>query len=381
MGIRFLHTADWQLGMPAYFLGEEAAPRFQQARLDAVRRIGEVVRAEQASFVLVAGDVFDANLLSRQTVLRALEALATIPAPVFLLPGNHDPLDPTTVYRQKDFLQNQPPNVHVLAGEGIDPAWQAHLPPGVELVAAPWRTKHPADDPLGPVLAGLPPASERLRVAVGHGGVDALGGRDDLDTIRLDAVLRAVQEGRVHYVALGDRHSTTRLDRDGRVWYAGTPEATDFNEEDPGNVLLVDLEATGVSVRPIRVGTWRFVSRRVALNRADDIEELDRWLGNLPDKARTAVRLDVSGFLPLSAKERLDDVVGTAGATLAHLEVRPDAGGLRVRPDAEDLASLPPGSFARTVAEELRRRMERDDDDAAVAETALSLLLRWGASA
>jgi DNA repair exonuclease SbcCD nuclease subunit len=42
MMVKFIHTADWHLGMQAHFLPEEARARFAQDRFDAVRRIAEL---------------------------------------------------------------------------------------------------------------------------------------------------------------------------------------------------------------------------------------------------------------------------------------------------------------------------------------------------
>ena len=38
--MRFVHTADWQLGMTRYFLNGEAQPRYSAARRDAVAGLG-----------------------------------------------------------------------------------------------------------------------------------------------------------------------------------------------------------------------------------------------------------------------------------------------------------------------------------------------------
>ena len=54
--MKFIATADWQLGMTARFFDDAARARFHQARLDAVTRIGEVVRETQAAFVVVGGE-------------------------------------------------------------------------------------------------------------------------------------------------------------------------------------------------------------------------------------------------------------------------------------------------------------------------------------
>ena len=76
MTVRFIHTADWQLGMTRHFLSPEAQARFTQARIDGIRTIGNVAREEGASFVVVAGDVFESNQLEPRTVRRTIEACA-----------------------------------------------------------------------------------------------------------------------------------------------------------------------------------------------------------------------------------------------------------------------------------------------------------------
>ncbi|HEY4378681.1 MAG TPA: hypothetical protein VGM93_16045 [Acidimicrobiales bacterium] len=48
---RFVHTADWQLGMTRHFLGAEAQARFSAARIDAIRTIGALAVAEVEALV------------------------------------------------------------------------------------------------------------------------------------------------------------------------------------------------------------------------------------------------------------------------------------------------------------------------------------------
>ncbi len=123
--MRFVHTADWQLGMTRRFLGAgrpgqaagEAQARFAQARLDAVAALGRVAADEGAAFVVVCGDVFESNLVGPDVVGRACEALRTFTVPVLLLPGNHDPADAALVMRRADFARRVP-----AAGHGARPA-------------------------------------------------------------------------------------------------------------------------------------------------------------------------------------------------------------------------------------------------------------------
>ena len=99
---KFLHTADWQLGMTRHFLSDEAQARFTAARIEAITSIGALAVEEGCSFVVVGGDVFESNQVERQVVVRSLEAMKSTPDVTFyLLPGNHDPLDAASVFRSK----------------------------------------------------------------------------------------------------------------------------------------------------------------------------------------------------------------------------------------------------------------------------------------
>ena len=147
--MRFLHTADWQLGMTRHFLAGDAQPRYSAARRDAVAGLGALAAEVGAEFVVVAGDVFEHNQLAPQVVSQSLEAMRAIGIPVYLLPGNHDPLDASSVYTSALFKAERPDNVVVL-----DRAGAHEVRPGLEIVAAPWRSKAPTTDLVAEVLRG-----------------------------------------------------------------------------------------------------------------------------------------------------------------------------------------------------------------------------------
>ena len=87
--------------------------------------------------------------------------------------------------------------------------------PGLQIVAAPWRSKKPTSDLVSEVLDGLP-ADGVTRIVVGHGGVDIFEpDKDKPSLIRLAALEAAIERGAVHYIALGDKHSRTQVGCDG----------------------------------------------------------------------------------------------------------------------------------------------------------------------
>ncbi len=377
--VRFVHTADWQLGMARHFLDADAQARFTAARIDAVRRIGALAAAERCDFVIVCGDVFESNHLSRQIVLRSLEAMAAVPVPVFLLPGNHDPLDASSIFRSEPFRTHQPTNVHVL--EGGDPV---EVGPGVAIVGAPWHSKRPGRDLVAAALADLAsdatpgvPSDGTLRILAGHGAVDVLSpDRTDQARIALGPAEAALAEGRIDFVALGDRHSRTDVGASGRVWYPGAPEPTDFDEVDPGLALVVELGPGTCEVNAHEVGTWRFEEHRAALTGTADVERLGLWFEALPAKERTAVRLSLIGTLGLADHAALLELLDHQAQLLASVQRWAKRSDLVVVPSDDDLGRLDLQGFAARTCEELRSAVASGGDDGAVAADALALLHR-----
>ena len=213
--MRFLHTADWQLGMTRHFLAGDAQPRYSAARRDAVAGLGALAAEVGAEFVVVAGDVFEHNQLAPQVISQSLEAMRAIGIPVYLLPGNHDPLDASSVYTSTLFTAERPDNVVVLDRAGVH-----QVRPGLEIVAAPWRSKAPTTDLVAEVIEDLAPGPA-TRVLVAHGGVDVLDpDRDKPSLIRLAALEDALVSGAVHYVAWA---TSIRAPRSATAGGCGTP--------------------------------------------------------------------------------------------------------------------------------------------------------------
>ena len=370
--MRLLHTADLQLGMTRHFLGDEAQARFTQDRIDVLRRIADVARREGCELVVVCGDVFESNQVARSVVARALEAFATIPLPVYLLPGNHDPLDAAAIWRSPSFSRHRPANVHVLEDDA-----PVAVAPGVELVGFPWRSKRPAEDLVAAGVARLRPAPPGVtRIGVGHGGLDTLPSREtDARPVALAAAEAALADGRLHYLALGDRHSKTCVGASGRVWYAGAPEPTDFREVDAGNVLVADVTLDRVAVTAHPVATWRFLERTpVDLLGAEDVASFAGWLEAQTGKERTVLRAVLRGALSLRDRETLARALEAAEALFAAVDV--DESGLVARPDDADLRDLPIAGFARTAVERLRAESAGAGAAAETARDALALLVQ-----
>lgn len=364
--IRFLHTSDWQLGINRRFFDEGVREGYAQARLDRIAQIGRIADEKKCAFVIVCGDVFESNQVGRKTVLRALSALSSIPVPVYLLPGNHDPLNEASVYRNRLFLEYVPKNVTVLEDDS-----PLSVAPGVELIAAPWRAKNLADNPLHSVLQWLEPASGILRIIAAHGEVDALSPMSTSKTrLSLDAMRQALSDGKAHYIALGDKHSLKRVDAEGRIWYSGTPEVTAFRETNPGHVALVELSSERVDVQPVRTGEWNFTElERDLVPEQNGVEELICDIKAIPDRERCVLRLKLSGLLTLSETSSLRNHLSIQREFFAAFELEQSTLHTGVNP--RDVENIGLTGFAASTAERLKKSI---DAGSTTARDALLLL-------
>jgi DNA repair exonuclease SbcCD nuclease subunit len=257
--------------------------------------------------------------------------------------------------------------------ESSDPVLAAD---GLEIVGAPWSNKRPLVDLVSRAVTELP-GNGTLRVVVGHGSTDSLSPNpNDPALVALSDLETSIAAGTVHYVALGDRHSTTEVGGTGRIWYSGTPEPTAYDEIDPGNVLIVDLSPDSVSVERHHVGTWRFVRQDFDVTGTEDCQKIEHFLEEILDKARTIVKLSLVGQLSLADMDRLEATLDHASDLLGALERWERRSDLVALPDDDDFGGLGLSGFAAAGLEDLRELGAGAGDDALTARDALGLLYR-----
>lgn len=374
--MRFIATADWHLGMSARNLDDEARPRFQQARLDVLRTIAELATRHSARFVVACGDLFDSNQLDRGLVGRTFEALAQFTVPVYLIPGNHDPLDSMSIYDSAPFLHRCPENVHV-----VRDAQPQVVAPGLELVGVPWHSKRPLTDQIWEACENLEPTEETVRrVIAGHGIVSTLSpDAADPSVIDVDRLESILQSGRAQVAVLGDRHGTYEVAKN--IWYAGAPEVTHRREEDPGNVLLIDVsDRDAVKVEKLRTGRWRFETVSQTVNSDADIEELVNRLRAMPDKELTGIWLALQGTLTTAQRVTLDEQLEELAELFARLDYWRRHTNIAVVSGSGDFDDLSLGGFAKNAVDELLEMAAGSGTGASDAQDALNLLYRFARS-
>jgi DNA repair exonuclease SbcCD nuclease subunit len=209
---------------------EDHAAGFRRDGAAGLRAVLSTAQILRADVVLLAGDTFESNQLGSAILDRAGRLLAEAGIPIVLLPGNHDPALPGSVFVRGGF--GLIPNVSIL-GVTHDEA----VPfPIFDLEI--WGHAHRDYFSMAP-LRGPRPRSTRWQVAVAHGHYEPPETR--ANPLRPSWVFgnEEIVATSADYLALG------HWDRPARVgngvvpaYYSGSPELA-------GTVNLVRLTAAG----------------------------------------------------------------------------------------------------------------------------------------
>jgi len=346
---RFLHTADWQLGLRLNYVPGDHGASLRRQRFQTVERIAEIAHEKQVEAVLVAGDVFDSNILGNDTLQLAVDAMHSFgEIPVVLLPGNHDPGTPDSILAR---LKKLNPQLHIALTS--EPLVFGNL----EVHPCPLLSRHTFDDP----TQRLPvrDSSEKIRVALAHGGI--LQFTEEKDTANfIDA--EAVLEKGFDYLALGDWHGLFQYND--RVWYSGTPEPTRFKEKQPGYILLVEIEAPGMvpEVNEIEVQQTRWLQEDFEFLDDEDITLLERWFSRLERPSSTIVEMSLKGTLTLAGRSHLEEQLSDFRERLLYLRIRDEQ--VVDQPKAEDWGTFIQDGLLLPVLDVLEERKDPADEEA-----------------
>ena len=229
--VRLIHTSDTHLGTD--WRPELAA--------DAFRTVAASVSRLGGDALLIVGDVFDNARISDRVLRFFLEQVGDVPAPVVVLPGNHDLYDDNSLYRRQPF-RDAPANLHILTRAGGE---LFTLP---ELTLDLWGRAMPAHTPEFRPLREMPATGNgHWLVALAHAHFHF-----DYDTdLRSSPIFpEEVAQAPCDYLALGhwDRHVDVSQGRVKAV-YSGSPLGA-THSDDTVTVTVVDLDPdVGVQTR------------------------------------------------------------------------------------------------------------------------------------
>lgn len=300
MEFRFVHAADLHLGSPFQGLastGSEAiANHLREAPFLAFRRLVDLCIEREAAFLLLAGDLFDEEECSVRDLLRCrdeLQRLATKGIEVFIIHGNHDPLDgPRPVA--------WPENVHVFGTEAATTRPVASLPE-VTVTGVSYRTARESRKLARQYVC---PAEPGFHIALLHADV----GGDASSNLYAACSVEQLREAGFPYWALGHIHERRTFSTEPFIAYPGNIQGRNPRETGERGALLVTADTITKQARaelvPLQAVRWETLELSIAgLATLDALENalLDRCetLAATCQPSSLVVRVRLTGRGPL----------------------------------------------------------------------------------
>ncbi len=309
MQLKFIHTADWQLGKKFLnFEDEEIITNLRQKRFATVKKIAELATKYQVNAVLVAGDVFDSNDLSNKILRQALNAMQDYNGKWILLPGNHDPATNNSVWHRIVDLSEKTQNIICATKQEVleFDNWQ--------LLVAPLQQKYAAHDLTQYFTSHI--KKDKFMIALAHGSIDSF-------TLNQNNIIKLENLQHLDYVALGDWHGMKQIND--KIFYSGTPEADRFPKtaQQLGQVLLVTLETNKLpKVKNLKTGYFDWHNLNYEIFNKQNILTLNSNLSKYEPQEKQIIKLTVTGSLSLCLQNELHEVLEKWQAKFAMLQVK-----------------------------------------------------------
>jgi exonuclease SbcD len=357
--LKILHTADIHLGAKFSGLGNKGVSQREQLRATFKNVIATAIN-ERVNIVLIAGDLFDANQQPQRNidlVIEQFNLLGSNNIPVCLIPGTHDSLDSSSIYRKVDF-EGKCSNLKIFADENISCKEYPGL--GLTVYGKPNLSNRSYISP----LKGLKPStSTKFHIAMAHGSfyIPERIAEDD-HVFRLEEVKASGMD----YLALGHWHRVYSCSEKPPAWYSGPPEWIP-DQTEKGGVLLISLSDTGeVKVEPKKLGLRDYDEVEIDMSEIQDLATLKARIseGANQDLIR---RVTLKGLRDAELIINPEELETELGEKFFHLSVmdksHPKSGEV-----AEDEERLIRNRFIKLMKEQIEG-LEGEEKD--IAENAL----------
>lgn len=244
--LRIVHTSDVHLG--AYATSNDERWNTRRALIEAAfLRVIATANAEGADVLLIAGDFFDNDRVPPETVAFAGDAIRQFAGRAYLIPGNHDPMDPGSIYWRYD-LEAMAQNLRIFRSHTGEYMVDEEL----DLVL--WGRAYLDSDWHFRPLDGIPGRLDgRWHVALGHGHFVRDGGEMHRSLLIPEAAIRAAAND-WDYFAFGhwEPHADVSVGA-ATALYPGAPMPLSDANRKAGWTAVVDLDDGGVRWRLARV--------------------------------------------------------------------------------------------------------------------------------
>jgi DNA repair exonuclease SbcCD nuclease subunit len=276
--LRFIHTADLHVDSPFRGLAETSPglrDTLQSATLGALNRVVDHTINSKADFLIIAGDLYDSkdrSLRALVTFRKQMERLAERHVPVFIVHGNHDPLNgwgsgfqlPSNVITFGGHTDTEP---FIRRGREV-----AHVT-GVSYM------RERVTDNLS--LSFKVPDAAAYSIAVLHANVGHQSGHADY----APATVADLAAAGFNYWALGHVHTRAVLATDpAMIVYPGNTQGRNARETGARGCFQVDVDMHGrANLEFVETAVARWVHLEISIR---EYSTMDQLIDGMLDKAR-----------------------------------------------------------------------------------------------
>jgi DNA repair exonuclease SbcCD nuclease subunit len=311
--LKVLHTADIHLGAKFASLENRGASQREQLRATFKNVIATAI-AERVNIVLIAGDLFDSNQQPQRNVDLVTEQfnlLGSNSIPVCLIPGTHDSLDSSSIYRKVDF-EGKCPNLKIFTNENM--SWKEYPSLDLTVYGKPNLSNRSSISPLKGLRRST---SSKFHIGMAHGSLYIPEKIAEDDHV---FKLEEVKAGGMDYLALGHWHRIYRCPTESPAWYSGPPEWIPGQTE-KGVVLLVSLSVAGeVEVEPKKLGLRDYNEVEIDMNEIEDLAMLKSRISEGAGQNLIG-KVTLKGLREVEFIVNPDDLESELGERFFHLRV------------------------------------------------------------
>ena len=357
--LKVLHTADIHLGAKFLGLGNKGVSQREQLRNTFKNVIGTAID-EMVNIVLIAGDLFDSNQQPQRNIDLVIEQFNLLDQnniPICLIPGTHDSLDSSSIYRKVDF-ESKCSNLKIFTC--VDISCKEYPDLNLTVYGKPNLSNRSYISP----LKGIKPStSSKFHIAMAHGSFFIPEKTADDDHVFESEEIKA---SGMDYLALGHWHEIYECLEKPPAWYPGPPEWIP-KQKARGAVLLVSLSDYGeVKVEPKLLGLRDYDELDIDVSELQDLSKLKEKI--LQGANGNLVRIvTLKGLRDAELIVNLEELKKDFGERFFHLSVmdksHPKSGEV-----IEDEDRLIKNSFIKLMKEHIED-LEGEERD--IAENAL----------
>ncbi|XEC93071.1 exonuclease SbcCD subunit D [Paenibacillus tarimensis] len=238
-GFRFIHAADLHLDSP--FRGVSDAPEtvaagLRESTFAALRNLTELAIAEEADFIVLSGDLYDAadrSLRAQLALCREWQELGKRGIQVFVIHGNHDPLSGARAQLEL------PGTVTVFGASAPEgrPAFRRDGTLAAYVYGISYETRSVTDNLASRYVRR---SDGFFHIAMLHANVDGHPAHDPYAPCKLDELAGAGFD----YWALGHIHERKVLHEYPHVVYPGNTQGRNPRETGEKGCYIVDVSAS-----------------------------------------------------------------------------------------------------------------------------------------